>query len=209
MAAVRDGRPHPPFPAFSPIPNGSLAGLYAKGRKGAPRDRQCFRRLPGTGHFAAPINSLPRTIAAPATQLLFLPAPPTELDNPWSAQISSGTDGYGTAPSCAQRQYPAHVWEDDQAFRTQQQAHSDGMGAPASTDSSPADGPADRLLRKARLRINDWLLEAATPAAVLRLVSQHGASFNSVNVATALHRLARLVTPLRTCVCISSYHCPQ
>jgi hypothetical protein len=57
----------------------------------------------------------------------------------------------------------------------------------------PADSPADRLLRKARLRINDWLLEAATPAAVLWLVSQHGESFNSVNVATALHRLARLV----------------
>lgn len=131
-----------------------------------------------------------------------LPAPSRERDNPWSARISSGTDDCGSASSSAQQVHPAHTWEDDQDRRTQQLAQSDELGALVSADSSPAadepaDSPADRLLRKARLRINDWLLEAATPAAVLRLVSQHGASFNSVNVATALHRLARLVRPLR------------
>jgi len=164
-------------------------------------DSQCFRRLPGTGHSAPPISSLPRTVAAATKQLLVLPAPSTEVDNPWSSQISSGTDGCDTALPSAQRPYSAHMGEDDQALRTHQLAQNDGLGAPLSVDRTPADeptdSPADRLLRKARLRINDWLLEAATPAAVLRLVSQHGASFNSVNVATALHRLARLVWPVR------------
>ena len=41
--------------------------------------------------------------------------------------------------------------------------------------------------------INDRLLEAATPAAILRLVAEQGAAFNAVNAATAFHRLARLV----------------
>ena len=81
----------------------------------------------------------------------------------------------------------------------QRQLYDDGVAAESSawTDDSaqngPVDCPADWLLRKARLRFNDWLLEAATPAAVLRLVSQHGEAFNAVNVATALYRLARLV----------------
>lgn len=47
-------------------------------------------------------------------------------------------------------------------------------------------------LLKAR-QINERLMEAATPAAILRLVSEHGAEFNAVNAATAFHRLARLV----------------
>lgn len=50
-----------------------------------------------------------------------------------------------------------------------------------------------RSLRKFGMQINDALMEAATPAAILRLVAKRGADFNAINAATALHRLARLV----------------
>ena len=136
---------------------------------------------------------------AATRQLLVLPAPPSQLSAPWPEQINEATDAIGAAESAAlRRNSAASTWESDgEELLACRLPDCGGDGIPLSTVSSAgmelADSPADRLLRKARLRINDWLLEAATPAAVLRLVSQHGASFNSVNVATALHRLARLV----------------
>ena len=58
---------------------------------------------------------------------------------------------------------------------------------------SAAEPAASKALRKSRMQINDRLLRAATPAAILRVISEDGAAFNAVNAATAFHRLARLV----------------
>ena len=49
-----------------------------------------------------------------------------------------------------------------------------------------------KSLRKFGMQINDALMAAPTPEAILRLVSERGVDFNAVNAATALHRLARL-----------------